>query len=245
MHLHIAEQIRAQAGGNGRLPDMLSQFWPAFYLGSVAADCQELAGLSREATHFYGMPPQPDNRAYPRMLAAYPELADSRTLAPAHAVFVAAYSVHLMYDLLWFRDILMPFFAHPQTWSPTFEERRLVHQTLLTYLDKLAYEALPETAVSTLSAASPDHWLPFVPDDVLRQWQSLLVRQLEPSGELETVKVYAARLGIKPAEFAANLSDPQWMEQHVFQVVPVTEIQTKLETAVADSLLILHEYLQM
>ncbi len=84
-----------------------------------------------------------------------------------------------------------------------------------------------------------------MPDDVLRQWQSLLVRQLEPDGDLETVRVYAGRLGITPAEFAANLSDPQWMEQHVFQAVPVAEIQAKLDAAVADSLLILHEYLQI
>jgi hypothetical protein len=243
MHLHIAEMIRKQAGENGRFAATLSAFWPAFYLGSVAPDCQEIAQVSRETTHFYGIPPQPENQAYPRMLAQFPQLADSTKLPPAQAVFVAAYSVHLMYDLIWFRDVLMPYFVNAKKWMAAFEERLMVHHILLTYLDKLAYESLPETAVSTLSSAQPNDWLPFIPDWALCQWQEQLVVQLAPAGELETVNIYADRLGITPAEFAANLDSPEWMHAHVFQNVPVPKIQATLETAVTDSITLITDYL--
>ncbi|MFO7679646.1 MAG: zinc dependent phospholipase C family protein [Chloroflexota bacterium] len=245
MHLHIAELIRAQAGENGRLAASLNDFWPAFYLGSVAPDCQEVAHISREQTHFYDVPPATDNLAYPRMLAQYPQLADGLGLPPAQAMFVAAYSVHLLYDLIWFRDILMPYFVNAKQWADGRDERRMVHHIVLTYLDKLAYEALPETAVSTLSAAQPDHWLPFVSDEALCQWQHQLTTQLEPTGELETINVYAGRLGMSPAEFAANLDDTDWMEAHVFQNVPVGAIQQKLETAVTDSIALICQYLHI
>lgn len=245
MHLRIAELIRKQAGDKGRLSSLLSASWPAFYLGSVAADCQKIAGISREATHFYGLPPQPDNQAYPRMLAEYPQLADGPALPPEQAMFVAAYSIHLMVDLIWFRDVLMPYFVNAKKWAATFEERRMVHHIVLTYLDKLAYESLPETAVSTLSSAQPDHWLPFISDEALCQWQNLLVAQLEPAGELETINVYAGRQGITPASFSANLDSPEWMETHVFQYIPVGEIEAKLETAVTDSITLICDYLHI
>jgi len=241
----MAEEMRRQAG-NGRLDTLFSASWPAFYLGSVAPDCQELAHISREATHFYSVPPQPDNQAFPRMLSQYPQLADSAALPPEQAMFVAAYSVHLMLDLIWFREVLMPYFVNTtRQWVAARTERHMVHNIVLTYLDKLAYEALPATAVSTLSAAIPQQWLPFVPDETLRHWQALLVAQLEPAGELETINIYAGRLGITPAEFAANLDDSAWMEAHVFQNVPVAAIQQRLETAVTDGLALVRQYLHL
>jgi hypothetical protein len=154
-------------------------------------------------------------------LAAYPQLADGAALPPEQALFVAAYSVHLMVDLIWFRDVLIPYFVNAKQWASAFEERRMVHQMVLTYLDKLAYDALPETAVTTLSSAVPNQWLPFVSDEALRQWQDLLVAQLEPTGELETINVYAGRLGMTPAAFAANLNSPAWMDEHVFRYIPI------------------------
>jgi len=249
MHLHMAEQIRSLAesrfGPNGRLPLLLAQSWPAFYLGSVAADCQDLAGIPRTATHFYNIPPEPDNQAYPRMLAAYPELADSSGTSPDQAVFVAAYSVHLMMDLVWFRDILLPFFVERPDWRDGYERRHLVHNVVLTYLDQKAYEALPETAVSTLAAAKPHHWLPFVDDEALIRWRDRLVAQLEPEGALETVAVYAQRLHMTPAEFAACLRDPAWMAENVFDAVPIDAIQTRLNEALASGLNIITSYLKI
>lgn len=247
MHLQYAEQIRALAvtrmGENGRLPRLLAENWPAFYLGSVAADCQEIAGLARVATHFYDVPPEPGHLAYPQMLAAYPELADPVRLTPGQAVFIAAYSVHLMFDLLWFREVMMPHFVQRPDWDEPFEQRHLVHNVVLTYLDQVAYQELPATAVSTLAAAQPAHWLPFVSDAVLIRWRDRLVTQLQPNGALETIAVYAGRMRMSPDQFATNLADPAWMADHVFRVVPVAAIQERFNAAIGHSVDMIEGYL--
>ncbi len=44
------------------------------------------------------------------MMARYPVLAQAKNLPPDRAVFVAAYSAHLLLDLIWFRQIVVPMF---------------------------------------------------------------------------------------------------------------------------------------
>ncbi|MCA9932277.1 MAG: hypothetical protein H6662_03105 [Ardenticatenaceae bacterium] len=251
----MAERIATQLAGldgrssldgrsptNGCLLDLLRREWPAFYLGSVAPDVQTVSGAPRTATHFYDVPPEQGNMAYPRMLVQYPQLADVKQMPLAQAVFVAGYSAHLLLDLVWFREILMPIFVNSSALGEG-RQRWMMHHTLLTYLDGLAYASLPETAVNTLAAAHPQHWLPFVTDQDLQTWRDMLTVQLEPDAPLETVAVYAQRLHMTPADFAAQLADEQWMSTHFFALVPVEKVQARLETAVTESISVIHNYL--
>lgn len=246
MHLAVAEQIRAELGRwgeNGRfLSNLLAQQWPAFYLGSVAADLSAISNIPRHATHFYTMPPPPELEAHTEMLAAYPMLADVARLAPEQAVFIAGYSAHLLLDLIWLREIVFSFFHELEQWSSR-EQRRLAHFILLTYLDKLAYEALPETAVSTLAAAHPHQWLPFAPDETLNAWQAMLVAQLEPGAPSQTINIYAKRLQMTPERFAASLTDPTWMDAQVFSKVSLSAVQAVLHDAIPRSITLLTNYL--
>lgn len=246
MHLAVAEQILIALEGegeNGRfLSHHLTQHWPAFYLGSVAADLSTVSDVSRDATHFYTMPPAPDVQAYPEMLAAYPALANPAHMAPDHAVFIAAYAAHLLLDLIWLREIVYPFFVQQAKWENR-KQGQLVHNILLTYLDQLAQAELPETAVSTLAAARSQQWLPFAPDTALSDWQAMLVAQLQPGAPSQTINIYAARLGMTPSQFATSLQDPDWMETHVFGKIPVTNVQTILKDAVPRSIALISNYL--
>ncbi len=246
-HLHIAEKMKTElagvVGSNHGLLVILRQFWPAFCLGQVAPDVQGVAGLPRAATHFYEVPPAPDNMAYPRMMAQYPQLADVVHLHPAHAVFLAGYFAHLLLDLIWFREILIPYFWEPAQ-KGKFPQSRLLHHVLLTHLDKLAYESLPETAVSTLAAAQPDYWLPFVTDQHLQTWRDMLLMQMQPDAPLETVQVYARRLGTPAADFAAKLADESWMADSFYALVPVQQVQARLDSAVTESIDLVGQYLQ-
>lgn len=246
MHLAVAEQILVVLEGmgeNGRfLSHHLTQHWPAFYLGSVAADLSTVSELSRDTTHFYTMPPLPDVQAYPEMLAAYPTLSNPSQLAPDHAVFIAAYAAHLLLDLIWLREIVYPFFVQQAKWENR-KQGQLVHNILLTYLDQLAQATLPETAVYTLAAARSQQWLPFAPDTDLNKWQAMLVAQLQPGAASETVNIYAERLGMTPTLFAASLQDPAWMETHVFDKIPVANVQAILQDAVPRSIAVIANYL--
>lgn len=244
MHLHIAEQIyeTVSANGNGRLQTSLAAEWPAFYLGSVAPDVNAISTLPRASTHFYDIPPDPDETAYGTMLAQYPQLADLAAMPPGQAICVAAYSAHLMLDLIWLREVVYPFFYLAEDLGDR-QQRRLTHFILLTYLDTIALDRLPETAVSTLAAAQSNHWLPFIDDEILVAWQEMLVAQLQPGTPVKTVEIYAGRLKITPEEFAANLQDPTWMQEQVFDKIPVHEVQQILQTAVPKSIDLINEYL--
>jgi hypothetical protein len=241
MHLQIAERVRADPALDERVRCRLDEAWPAFYLGSVAADVQSVTGTPREQTHFYGLPPQP-GEGYLKMLDIHPYLADATLLPVAQSVFVSAYSAHLMLDLRWFREVLVPYFITPN-WGD-HRHRFLVHNTLLTYLDRQALASLPGNAALTLGAAEPDCWLPFAADGDLVRWRDILVEQLRPGAAIQTVEIYAGRLRITPAQFAANLADAQWMEEHVFRNVPLDRVMDMLASAVEETGELIGKYLE-
>lgn len=240
VHLHIAEQVKAAA--NGRLHQTLAAAWPAFYLGTIAPDYPFVTEASRASSHFYDLPPAPDNLGYNRMLASHPSLADPAGLPADQALFVAAYCAHLMLDLIWLREIVFPYFVQqPQLGDRRTRER--LHFVLLTVLDQKALAQLPSTAVTTLSAATPNHWLPFAGDADLIAWRNMVATQLTPNGEIATVKIFAGRLGINPAEFAACLQE-EWLAANLYPGVPVALIESRLKTAVVDTIDLVQRYLQ-
>lgn len=243
MHLQVAENVlkSLQNSHNGRLSNLLQQQWPAFYLGSVAPDFQSICHIPRENTHFYGFPPDLSHPAYEVMLEKHQSLADSRCLRPEQAVFVAAYLAHLLLDLIWFEEVVVSLFVHRE-WAER-HQRRLGHFILLTYLDQLALESLPQTAVSTLATAHPNEWLPFAQDSDLVRWRDMLTTQLHPGATIQTVEIYAERLKITPAQFSAHLHDPVWMYQQLFVHVPLEQVQQVLETAVPRSITLINSYL--
>jgi hypothetical protein len=245
MHLHVAEQIlkTVAADGNGRLTQTLSDEWPAFYLGSVAPDVNAISTLPRENTHFYQVPPAPEETAHLTMLAQYPQLKDVALMSPGQVVCVAAYSAHLMLDLIWLREVVYPFFYLTENLGDR-QQRRLTHFILLTYLDTIALAGLPETAVTTLAAAHSNQWLPFIDDTILVAWQEMLVEQLQPGAAVKTIEIYAGRLKMSSAEFAANLRNPSWMKVQVFNKIPVDKVQQILQTAVPRSIELISNYLQ-
>jgi hypothetical protein len=241
MHLHIAEQVRASDGLNGAVGRLLAQEWPACYLGSVAADVQVISQAPREQTHFYGLPPDPQQLPYEVMLERHPELANAGRLPSAQAVFVAAYTAHLLLDVRWYWEVLVPYFISAE-WGET-RYRFLIHNTLLTYLDQIALAALPATAGATLAAAEPANWLPFAADADLVQWRDMLVAQMQPGAAVQTVEIYAKRLGMTAADFAANLRDPAWLEAQVFSNIPLPRVQAVLDGAVGQSIELIEKYL--
>ncbi len=242
MHLEIAELIRS----SDRLVEPIKQYldkeFPAFYFGSVAPDVQSVANIRREDTHFYFLPPKLNEQAYTTMLQNYPQISNARTMPIGQAVFIAAYCAHLMLDLRWYHEVLVPFFVEHDNWI-NHRQAFLVHNTLLTYLDKSAVDALPDSASETLAAAQPGNWLPFAADSDLVKWRDLLVKQLKPGAMLQTVEVYAHRMGMSPQEFAANLDRSEWMNRHLFSKVPVATVEAIMSSAIDDSIDLINDYL--
>jgi len=242
MHLQVAEQIRLSDRLSPSLRNYLAAEWPAFYLGSVAADYQTICDIPRSQTHFYRLPPEPGVAAHKIMLAAHPELAAATVRSPGQAAFVAAYSVHLMLDVRWHREVMTPLFLQSNLWED-HRERFVSHNILLTYLDQLALATLPENAGDILAAATSHGWLPFALDGDLERWQMMLVEQLLPGGVgPQTVPIFAQRMGMTPEQFAGCLHDPDWMEREVFSKVPLDVVQALMNTAVVESIELITDY---
>ncbi|MGH2538554.1 MAG: zinc dependent phospholipase C family protein [Candidatus Promineifilaceae bacterium] len=242
MHLEIAERILADGALRPGVRRLLLAAYPAYYLGHVAPDYQTVSVASRETSHFYLMPPRPENQPERDLLAAYPGLARAERLSREHAVFVAAYCTHLILDLRWYREVLVALFLEPDQWA-SWGERFLSHNAMLTLLDRRAVESLPPQAAETLASAKPCGWLPFADDEELRAWRDLLASQLEPGLPVRTHEVYAGRMRMEPAEFVALLEDPAWLSEQLYDKVPLDQVETVLTAAKGDCVAFFNEYL--
>jgi hypothetical protein len=245
MHLQFSETMRSRALHeripHGRLPEMFTTSWPAFYLGSVAPDYQTICGVPRQETHFYKMPPQSISQGWRNFLARNPGLYPGKSQTSDQAAFIAAYMVHLYLDLSWHFNVVIPYFADTALVGD-FNHAYLLHLTLLTYLDKLALNALPATARADLAAAEYDHWLPFASNKEIDNWQQFLQEQLSAGGSVQTVKIFAGRLRMTPDEFNAKIDDPDWMDRELFSRIPLAKIEYKLRGAIEISLDLVEAY---
>ena len=243
-HLDITERMLASDGLSSAIKELLLAHKPAFMLGNVAADLQTITDIKRSATHFYRRMEALTFDAPAIMLEKYPQIADASTLSPEHAVFLAGYIAHLHFDILWFRGILHPYYWDVPGWNASFEERVLSHNTLLTYLDTLALRVLPAGTGPLLAQATPENWLPFATDEAIIQWRDLLTEQLKPDADVQTIIIYAGRMKISPETFKKNLADPHWMQENVFEVVPLEVVRKLLDDTVVQSIERIESYLQ-
>lgn len=228
MHLQFAEQIRHNYSLPTSVTKLLDQEWAAFCLGNIAPDVQTICGLSRRATHFYAMPPMYDAEGYEVMFVEYPGLRWSPQMPAHQASFLAGYCTHLLFDVCWFRYILLPTFIEPAHWGD-HENRFFAHNILLIYLDRIALNSLTTHAGTTLAQAQPQNWLPFVTDESLAQWRDVVAGQLHPGADIATISVYADRMRLSSKELQAIVSNPEWVNERVFRHVPLVQIQTVLE----------------
>ncbi len=171
----------------------------AYLLGSTAVDVQAITGQSRRETHFYTLPATPHLRAGKVMRERYPQLSNPYCLSPDQAAFISGYLVHLAWDEDWAWDVFSPYYLEG-SWWPDRLTRSVHHNALRVVLDRHALQTLrnwPGIA-DLLKRAEPHHWLPFVPDEALRRWRDWIVEQLEDPDRIQTVRVFAERMGVTP-----------------------------------------------
>jgi len=221
-HLVMADDILADAALPPWTREPLIAQRGAFLLGVIAPDVQSVSGQPRETTHFFTLPsPKEDLRptdtrpAHEVMLAEHPALACANKLPAAQAAFIAGYIQHLTLDELWIEHVFGPYFGMGAEWG-TFRERLLIHNILRTWLDQRDRVRLNCSTSAALLRVEPHGWLPFVSDAHLTAWRDEIALQLRPGAPVHTVKVFAARLNVPPAEFRRILESPDDMQRRVF-----------------------------
>jgi hypothetical protein len=204
----------------------------AFWLGNVAADAQVITSIKREDTHFYSYDRPMEDLPWRVMLSMHPALRDLHD-GVARA-FLAGYVAHLAMDEVWLVEMLRPHFAERE-WAPR-PTRFYMLNILLVYMDERDYTEVNEGqhGISTaLGQARSDHWLPFLPDDVLHDWGSLIARQTAPGGRSETLDIIAPRVNRTPPELRAFLDSSEQMSRNLWDHVP-PDLLALVETAMYD-----------
>jgi hypothetical protein len=225
-HLLIARQMLDSPD----LPAALRQEAPAFCLGNVAPDVQNITGEDRASTHFFTVP-LGGQEAVAAMLSDYPTLARRAQLAAPRAAFIAGYLAHLELDEFWIAEVFEPYFGGALAWG-TFRERLYLHNALRALWDQEDLARLPASTADCLRAAAPDRWLPFGSDAALREWRDFLAAQIEQR-QTSVVEVFAQRMRANADEFAALVSSPEEMRERVLRRVPPEVLERFRERGLA------------
>ncbi len=196
----------------------------AFLLGVITPDVKAISGATREATHFYTIPPD-DVSATRAMLSGHPSLASCRALAPTHAAFIAGYLSHLVMDEVWLHDIVMPYiYVDRAQWGPSHPRFRL-YSYLMVYLERQSAGHLVDEAPRLLLRAEPDNWLPFVHDRFLRAWRDQVAEQITVGGADLVTRYFAEMNGMMMEEMASITSSEARMAEVVYPIVPLAHIE--------------------
>jgi hypothetical protein len=228
-HLAYAQRFLADETLSRGAHAFLTAHLPAFMLGSIAADAQTIASMTREDTHFYSYDREISEHPYRLMLERY--AASGLLLSAEACAFAAGYAAHLGMDEIWTLRMTRPHFAQRE-WASR-EKRFVALHLLLVSMDERDEQRLASATRDMLAVAAPDKWCPFIPDDVLRAWQTMIVRQMPPGGTSETLEVISPRVSIAPVQFRAMLDDSALMERDLWAHIPhalLTEVETDMFT---------------
>jgi hypothetical protein len=241
-HLSIADSLLASTDMPARLNAFLNEQRCAFYLGKTAPDVQTISGQSRPETHFYRVPLVEFTDPWDRMFKRYPHLGEPAQLSPAHAAFIAGYICHLQADVIWIKDLFVPYFL-PRVTTGDRKYIGHIHNALRTYLDEQILPDLQHGAGTCLHSARPDRWLPFVEQNYLEKWRDFISEQLMPGAESQTVKVFAERLHMTTEEFLDLVRSEDRMEREVFSFVPRHVLVEYRDKLIATNTALLVSYL--
>lgn len=222
MHIAFAHRFIQEPAVPLPIRATLREHWGPFLLGSIAADARVSSGLQRADTHFFDYQAQLVPPPHQVMLATHPTLRASAVQSASQRAFIAGYAGHLAMDEIWCTAALYPLFS--DTWGTSRERFMLLHM-LLGVLDARDYHALEVTDQAALQAATPHHWLPFMPDADLVIWRDLIAGQMPPVGASQTNDILSKRIGISAADMTAFINDSAQMEQQLWANVPHEQVE--------------------
>ncbi len=215
-HLETAQRMLTDEHIPLAIREALALQKPAFLLGNVAADARTNGDLTRESTHFYSYDRGITEHPWRVMVQQNPSLLHPNS--EAQRVFIAGYVAHLTIDETWSLEMLGPHFVN-QDWSSN-QFRFLMLHMLLISMDERDYKVLQVWQSLTLAKAAPDHWLPFMNDQILGEWRDFISEQIAPEGGSQTLEVLGKRINKTPAELRAILNSPQLLSDLWGNITP-------------------------
>ena len=241
-HLSIATEILAGSDLPASIHALLHQQRCAFFLGKTAPDVQTISGQSRPETHFYRVPLIETNPPWERMFNRYPDLARPDQLPPDQAAFIAGYICHLQADIIWIKDLFLPYFL-PLLAKHRRKQVGYLHNVLRSFLDERILSALQEDVGQCLLQVRVEDWLPFVEGPYLIEWRDFIASQLLPGAKAQTFEVFAERMNMPVDALLDLVHSESRMEAEIFSFIPYQVLVEYREKLVSANLELLREYL--
>ncbi len=196
----------------------------SFLFGSVAPDTRIISGQSRESTHFFTIPPNPNVTGPTTMMIDWPTLADPVALQTDHAALIAGYLTHLVMDEVWVEDVVMPcLFLAGERWGAS-HPNWLVYNATIAYLDYQAAKDLSSEIVAQVGEAEVEGTLPFIENRPLLDWQ-MHVSERIATNQFRSAEFAARNCDIPPDEMHRLISSETAMAEMVYPVVPKQNIE--------------------
>ena len=241
-HLSIATEILAGSSLPGSAYALLEQQRCAFFLGKTAPDVQTISGQTRPETHFYRVPLIETILPWERMFTRYPDLAQPDQLPPEQAAFIAGYICHLQADIIWIKDLFLPYFL-PLLAKHRRKQVGYLHNVLRSFLDERILSALQEDVGQCLLQVPVEDWLPFVEGQYLIEWRNFIAGQLLPGAKVQTFEVFAERMNMPVDALLDLVHSESRMEEEIFSFIPYQVLVEYREKLVSANLELLKEYL--
>jgi len=240
-HLSIATELLEIPILPETIRGFLQQERCAFYFGKTAPDVQTISGQSRPETHFYRIPLVETNPPWQRMFQQHPQLAQAISLPPAQAAFIAGYICHLQADVIWIRELFVPYFL-PLLAKVRRKQVGYLHNVLRSYLDERILHALQQDVGQCLMDVQAEDWLPFVEGTYLTAWRDFIASQLMPGAKVQTVEVFAARMNMPVDTLLELLHSESRMETEIFSFIPYQVLVEYRQKLIASNIELLGEY---
>ncbi len=215
-HLQIAYRLLADPVLPESVQALLLAELPAYLLGSISADAR-IPGKERDAAHFYRYDTPMLDHPWRVMTHQYPDLMHPQTAA--QRAFIAGYVAHLAADEYWSLNMLKPHFAESD-WGGSMRGRFFVLHLLLIFQDERDLKTLSLETAQQLLNCIPDHWLPFMPDDILCGWRDLVAGQIPDKSQ--TLDIFGGRIATEPAVLRQMLDNATLMQDRLWQHVTPT-----------------------
>lgn len=198
----------------------------AFLLGTISPDVRAISGHSREATHFFEIPPREGHMAHDLMFGRWPSLKHVTSMEPVRAAFVAGYVTHLIMDQVWVERIVMPYlFIDGVMWSTGHPNWRL-YSILMSYMEYQAAERLPGGTVGLVERATPQgEWLPFVKDHYLVEWRDRVTGLIRRGGARVISRMFAQTNHMSSEALEAIVLSEERMAAEAYPVVSHKQLQ--------------------
>lgn len=242
-HLSIAREILEHPGLSASVRALLLEEQAAFLFGNTAPDVQTISKQARAETHFFDLPlKESDPPPWRKIFEKHGLISDAAWLSRPQKAFLAGYLCHLQADWMWVCQVFVPTFGKRGGWA-TLPQRMYLHNVLRSYLDLEILPSLTNGVSTSLRAAAPVRWLPFVQDEHLVLWRDFLAGQLRPGAAVRTVEVFAARQGISPDEYYRLMSSEDRMDMEIFTHLPRTVLSSYRQSLVEENIQLIQSYL--